>query len=165
MKKKTVLSLLVVLCLFLVTGCNKKSNNIISNTTWKASDSSQVIFTDKDISWYQSADNHDDNYYAGTYKFYRGEDAVKHITTELSEYNVTNAELERLFNSSKEGYEKANFVVFDITYSKFIVNGESKSILKPRRPWYGFILKDDTYLDVANMNTGTYYKFTKQADN
>ncbi len=135
--------------------------SLISNTTWIASGGSEVVFSKNRIDWYQDPKNYDDNYYSGVYKFYMGKDAVKYITQELSQYGVTKSELESLFRRSDE-YSEEKFVVFDIRYDKFILNGQEQRIVKPLAPWYGFILDDDTYLDVANMNTGTYYKFTKR---
>lgn len=133
----------------------------IKITTWIASDGSEVVFGNDTIYWYQKENEHDDNYYYGEFDFYVGEDAVKFITTELSDYGVTKAELEDLFERNEE-YNIDNFVVFDIVYDGIIIDGELTVPNRPRVPWYGFILEDNTYLDVANMNTGTYYKFTKK---
>ncbi|MBQ6510557.1 hypothetical protein IJI94_01150 [Candidatus Saccharibacteria bacterium] len=135
-------------------------NSLISNTTWIASDGSEAVFTETEINWYKDAENHSDNYYSGTYEFYIGEDAIDYITQDLSEYGITKSELKTLFDKNPE-YSKDNFVVFDIRYDEFIMDGEEQVVAKPLVPWYGFILDDNTYLDVANMNTGTYYKFTK----
>ena len=98
---------------------------------------------------------------SGEYEVYRGEEAIEYITEELSEYGVTKSELKSLFNRS-DLYDESTFVVFDIRYDKFVVSGEQRDIERPLVPWFGFVLEDDTYLDVANMNTSTYYKFTKQ---
>lgn len=136
-------------------------SSLMRNTTWQGSDGSEVVFTDNRINWYKSADDHLDNYYSGTYTFYIGKDAVNYITTELSEYYVTSSELQSLFNRS-EMYSESSFVVFDIRYDKFILNKQPQQIERPLVPWFGFLLEDGTFLDVANMNTGTYYQFTKK---
>ena len=137
------------------------STNILSNTTWNASDNSEMIFEEDRLYWYEYEDDHDDNYYAGSYKFYRGKEAVEHITTELSSYGVTKSEIQGVFDRSSI-YSEEDFIVIDINYDKFIMNGMDRKITRPQVPLYGFILKNDTYLDVANMNTATYYKFTKK---
>ena len=80
----------------------------------------------------------------------------------MSEYGITKNELSSVFDSNID-YSEDNFVVFDIRYDKFILDGEEQEIARPLVPWYGFILENNTYLDVANMNTGTYYKFTKSS--
>lgn len=135
-------------------------DSLISNTTWIASDGSEAVFTETEINWYKDAEDHSDNYYSGTYEFYIGEDAIDYVTQDLSEYGITRSEIDALIAKNSE-YSKDNFVVFDIEYDEFIMDGEEQVITRPLVPWYGFILKDNTYLDVANMNTGTYYKFTK----
>lgn len=87
--KKILFSLLVV-CLLVLTGCGKESSkNFVKNTTWTGSDESEVIFTDTRIDWYQSAEDHNDNYYSGEYKLYTGKKAVNYITKDLSEYGIT----------------------------------------------------------------------------
>ena len=159
--KKLLFSLLVVTALVL-TGCGKEnSKNLVSNTKWSGSDDSEVVFTDSRIDWYQSSDNHNDNYYSGNYKFYIGKKAVEYITNDLSEYGITKEELERVFNSRDE-FKESNFVVLDIRYDKFVLDGEEQEITRPLVPWFGFILEDDTFLYVVNMNTYSYYNFTKK---
>ena len=105
--KKGIKYFLLLLIVLGISGCsfvkvnigtkNTESSNIntdlggneMANTTWRDSDNSEVIFTNDRITWYQSANNHSDNYYAGNYKYYRGAAAVKYITEDLSEYGVT----------------------------------------------------------------------------
>ncbi len=140
---------------------NTEKESIIANTTWTTGDGSQVVFTKERIDWYRYPDDHNDNYYSGKYKFYIGKEAVKYVTEELKEYGLTKEELEDIFERS-EKYDESNFIVFDIRYDKFILEGEEQKITRPLVPWYGFILNNNTFLDVANMNTGTYYDFTKQ---
>ena len=157
--KKILLSLLVM-TLLVLTGCSKEKS-LVSNTTWVGSDDSEVVFTSNRINWYESADNHNDNYYSGKYKFYMGKKAVDYITKDLEEYGVTKAELERVFKSSDE-FSESNFVVFDIRYDKFVLDGKEQEIARPLVPWFGFILEDNTFLYLVNMNTSSYYNFTKK---
>ena len=131
----------------------------VADTSWVASDGSEMVFKQDDFKWYQHKDEYDDNYYSGTYEFYFGEKAVDYITTELKQYGVTKSELEDLFERNEE-YSENNFVVFDLKYDAIVVGGETSIPDQTLVPWYGFILEDGTYLDVANMNTGTYYKFS-----
>lgn len=159
--KKIILVILLVLC---ITGCNsekeeqKITRTLVENTSWIGADNSEIIFTDTKVSWYQSKYEHDDNYYLGTYEFYIGDEAVKFITTNLSNYNVTENELETLFQQNNN-YNRENFVVFNLLYETLTINGETSTLTTSQVPWFGFILEDNTYLDVANMNTGTYYDF------
>ena len=163
MKKIFLLFLLTLL----LVGCSfsKKEtpiNDEISNTTWVSNgDCSEMIFGETKFNWYQEEGVHNDNYYSGTFEYYRGSKAVEFITTELSQYGVTREELNELFARNKE-YSEDNFVVFNLVYDKLVMNSEETSLEKSLIPWYGFILKDGTYLDVANMNNGSYYAFVKQ---
>lgn len=152
---------IVVLSRFINNGINTKSSSLISNTKWKASDGSEVVFTSDRINWYRYSYDHSDNYYSGTYSFHIGKDAVDYITKNLSQYGVTKNELQSLFNRNTT-YSEDNFVVFDIRYDKYVVNKKNQTITRPVVPWYGFILNENTYLDVVNMNTSSYYKFTKE---
>lgn len=166
-----IIIILAVLAIFCLGGVvlnivknndiNTKESSLVNNTKWKGSDNSEIEFTNDRINWYRYSYDHSDNYYSGTYSFYIGKDAVDYITNNLSQYGVTRNELESLFNRNTT-YSEENFVVFDIRYDKFVINGENQTITRPLTPWYGFILNDNTYLDVANMNTATYYKFTKE---
>ena len=151
----------LVKVLFLNTTSEKAQKEYITGTTWYASDNSEMIFNEDRLYWYEKPEVHDDNYYSGKYKFYIGEEAVDYVTTKLSSYGVTRDELERIFDRS-DIYDKSNFIVIDINYDEYMLNGKMQTITNPNAPFYGFILKDNTYLDVANMNTATYFKFTKQ---
>lgn len=155
-----------LLALIILTGCSLKNmqetvQNEIRNTTWIASDGSEVVFGEKEIHWYQEENIHDDNFYAGTYEYYRGSEAINFITTELSSYGITEEKLEKVF-ASNDQYSEDNFVVFNIVYSSLTIDGKISEPAVSLVPWFGFILEDGTYLDVANMNTGTYYAFTKK---
>lgn len=163
--KKFWIFLVAILCL---VGCgNKKEEeqpkvNEMANTVWIASDGSEMVFGETEMNWYKDEGIHDDNYYTGTYEYYRGQDAVKFITTELSEYGITESELEEMFANGVEEETKENFVVFNLVYSGIVIGGETTIPERPLVPWFGFILENGTYLEVINMNTTSYYEFTKK---
>lgn len=133
----------------------------IKNNSWIATDGSEMKFGDGTMYWYQTEGAYNDNYYYGKYEFYIGEEAINYITTELSSYGVTREEIEELFERNEE-YNVENFVVFDMIYDGIVLNGVTTVPNRPQVPWYGFILNDYTYLNVANMNTGSYYNFTRK---
>lgn len=171
MKKRLLIIGIVVMILISLTGCMniettgkeeiKETKSIVENTKWIASDGSEMIFGKKELRWYQKEGHYDDNYYFGEYEFFIGDHAIEFITTDLSSYGVTKTELESLFERNEE-YNRDNFVVFNIEYDGIKMNGETTAPTVSLVPWFGFILEDNTYLDVANMNTGTYYSFTKK---
>lgn len=146
----------------------KTSTNLVASTTWIARDKSELVFTDYRLNWYKESNVHDDNYQSGNYNFYIGEEAIKFITTDLVDYGITEEELEELFTRATN-YEKDNFIVIDILFDEYVINNHDTQISNPHTPWYGFIvndeIKNETYLDVTNMNTKSYYLFTKQENN
>ncbi|MBE5820469.1 MAG: hypothetical protein E7310_06645 [Clostridiales bacterium] len=170
-KRLLIIGITIVMLLISLTGCmnieptrnleTKETKSVVENTKWIASDGSEMIFGKKELRWYQKEGYYDDNYYFGKYEFYIGDDAVQFITTDLRSYGVTETELEELFERSDE-YNRDNFVVFNIEYDGLKLNGETTKPTVSLVPWFGFILEDNKYLDVANMNTGTYYDFTKK---
>lgn len=145
------------------TNRRTEPSSLMNHTKWLSDDGSELVFTDERINWYRSMDDHNDNFYSGTFQFYIGQDAIQYLTQSLSEYEVTEADLQALFDRSSE-YDQSSFVVFDIRYDQYVVNGTEQVITRNLVPWYGFLLKDGTFLDVANMNTGSYYPFIKQTE-
>lgn len=135
-----------------------KVSNILEDTNWVATDGSYAVFKDGKLTWYQSVGSK--NYYEGNYDAYIGESAKKFLINNLKEYGVTEKELNDLLKRNKE-YNIDNLIVVDINYKSFMYNGSMQTIARPHVPWFGFILEDGTILDVANMNTQSYYKFKK----
>lgn len=167
--KKIVLLILMTL---IFVGCGaegenfgnktKSPKNEIVNTTWiNVSDGSELVFGEDEFFWYQHEGTHDDNYYYGQFEFYRGEEALTFITNDLKQYGVTREEVLNIIDVSDE-YLLEDFVVFNLNYSKIVIDGETTIPENSLMPWYGFILKNDSYLDVANMNNGSYYGFEKK---
>lgn len=142
-----------------------KENDSVSmqNTSWIAGDGSEIKFSYVTFSWYKIKDVYNDNYHSGTYKFFIGEDAVDYITEDLSKYGVTREELSNIF-SRNEQYSVDNFVVFEFEFNNSYIDGQYKASENKNTAWFGFLLDNGNYLDVANMNTATYYKFTKRID-
>lgn len=140
------------------------SNDIVSNTSWTATDdgSYMVFADDTDYAWYQSKDDKNDNYFAGTYQFYMGEAALQHITVDLADFGVTNDEMQNIFDNS-DTYDLEHFVCMTVANDSFMLSGVEQLGEIAEVHYYGFLLLDGTYLDIANMTTGAYYGFTKEA--
>lgn len=134
--------------------------NYIQNTTWIASDKSEMIFDKDRFNWYLNQNDHTDNVQYGSYIFYSGDLAVDYITTDLKSFGVTRSELDTLF-ASNEKYDASNFVVFNIKLEGYTINGQSTTLNKDIY-WYGFLLNNNQNLQVVNMITATYYNFTKK---
>lgn len=139
------------------------SENILAGTSWIAdNDGSQWVFEkDSSFHWYQKKGITDDNYYAGTYEFYMGADAMKYLTEDLSDYGVTEEELLEVIHRNSE-YTLDRLVCFTATNQSFMLDGQEQLSKPAMTHYFGFLLMDGTYLDIANMNTGSYYGFTKE---
>jgi hypothetical protein len=142
------------------------TNNImlkmfVQNTTWIASDNSEIIFDKDRFNWYLNQNDHTDNVQYGDYVFYVGDLAVEYITKDLKSFGVTTAELESLFASDDE-FGRENFVVFEINLTGYVIGGQETIVNSPIY-WYGFLLKNDKNLQVVNMSTATYYNFTRKS--
>ncbi len=142
-----------------------ENNNIIlktfiQNTTWVASDKSEIIFDKERFNWYLNQNDHSDNVQYGNYIFYVDSMAVDYITNDLKSFGVTKNELDKLF-ASNEKYNSSNFVVFNIKLEGYTINGKSTTVNKDIY-WYGFLLDNNQTLQVVNMSTATYYNFAKK---
>lgn len=161
---------LMLLLAFCSAGCGSTSaqedsggNDLLAGTSWIAdNDGSQWIFhEDQTFAWYLSKEVTDDNYYAGTYEFHIGQDAIDYLTNTLSDYGVTKEEMQQIFDRNEE-YALDNFICFSTTNQSFLLNGQEQLSEDVVTSYFGFVLLDGTYLDIANMITGTYYGFTKE---
>ena len=139
------------------------SPDLLAGTSWlSGDDNSQWVFgTDKTFHWYQMEGETDDNYFAGTYEFHVGQDAINYLTTELSDYGITERTIKRVISSNSE-YTLDNFVCFSCVNQSFMLRGKEQLSEDTLSSYLGFFLQDGTYLDIANMTTGTYYGFTKE---
>lgn len=168
-----IFQICLVLCLLLcMTACvnegavikdgTASSNEIVTDSAWRSvDDESYMVFKDDaNYAWYQVEGEEDDNYFAGTYEFYIGEAAVSHLTVDLAEFEITNEEIQDIFDSNEE-YSLENFVCMTVDNSSFMLNGEEQLAENKPMSYFGFLLRDNTYLDIVNMITGSYYGFIK----
>ena len=168
MKTKQLL-LLILACLSLtLTACGNKaadqdSKDLLAGTSWlSVNDHSQWVFhDDQTFHCYRSKDETDDNYYAGTYDFHIGQDAMDYLTQDLAQYGVTAEEMQEVIDRS-DTYTLDNLVCFSTTNQSFLLDGQEQLTEEVITAYFGFLLKDGTYLDIANMITGTYYGFEKE---
>ncbi|MBD5118405.1 MAG: hypothetical protein HDT37_04760 [Clostridiales bacterium] len=140
-----------------------RSPDSLAGTSWiAANDGSQWVFhEDQTFHWYQTKGETDDNYFAGTYEFHIGQDALDYLTTELSRYAVTEREMRDVISRVPE-YTVDNFVCFSCVNQSFMLDGKEQLSEETVSSYFGFLLLDGTYLDIANMTTGTYYGFMKE---
>ena len=158
-----IICVVAVAAIMLIPRTVSQSPDLLAGTSWlSGDDNSQWVFgTDKTFHWYQTEGETDDNYFAGTYEFHVGQDAVNYLTTELSEYGITERMIRQVISSNLE-YILDNFVCFSCVNQSFMLHGKEQLSEDTISSYLGFFLQDGTYLDIANMTTGTYYGFTKE---
>ena len=89
----------------------------ISGNTFLCGDSSQLCFQDGgDFRWYQSAEDHEHQYYEGVYEVYRGQEAMDQVAS-MTEYGLTMEELEQVLAASMNGYIPGGSRPSDYFYS------------------------------------------------
>lgn len=128
-----------------------------------AGDDSVIYFSnDGTFVWYRDDANHLDNYYTGTYEAHRGEKAVNYVTEELSDYAVTEEELEDYFvrNEGDDFYTRENYTVLTLCTEEAIIDGSNQVTEPYEKHYMGFM--EDGYYDAANMDSGEYASFTER---
>lgn len=158
-----VVCLAAVIAMVFIPRTAAQSQNLLAGTSWiAANDGSQWVFReDHTFHWYQTKGKTDDNYFAGTYEFHIGRDALNYLTTELSRYGVTEREMLDVISRAPE-YTIDNFVCFSCVNQSFLLHGKEQLSRENVTSYFGFLLLDGKYLDIANMTTGTYYGFMKE---
>ena len=158
-----VICVVAVAAIMLAPRKASQSPDLLAGTSWiSGNDNSQWVFgTDKTFHWYQTEGETDDNYFAGTYEFHVGQDAINYLTTECSDYGITERKIRQVISSNSE-YTLDNFVCFSCVNQSFMLRGKEQLSEDTISSYLGFFLQDGTYLDIANMTTGTYYGFTKE---
>lgn len=139
------------------------SPDLLAGTSWlSGDDNSQWVFhTDQTFAWYQRKGQTDDNYFAGTYEFHSGQDAVYYLTHSLSDYGLTKRDVKRVI-AQNPAYALDNFVCFSCLNQSFMLCKQEQLTEDVRSAYIGFLLRDGMYMDITNMTTGTGYGFTKK---
>ena len=80
------------------------TQDYISGNTFLCNDGSQLCLRDdSSFRYYQSADDHENQYYEGVYEVYRGQAAMEKIAS-MTEYGLTMEELEQVLAANMNGY-------------------------------------------------------------
>ncbi len=80
------------------------SQDYISGNTFLCGDGSQLCLEeDGSFRYYQSADDHENQYYEGIYEVYYGQAALEQIAS-MTEYGLTMEELEQVLSMNRNGY-------------------------------------------------------------
>ncbi len=134
--------------------------DIFDGNSYQAGDGSVIYFEDGEFIWYQDDSDHDNNIIYGTYDAYTGEDASDHIVYGLSDYGVTDEELDDYFamNADSDYYTEENFYCLVLHNEAVMIDGENQVDGPFDTPYMGFYV--DGYFDAANMRTAEYVYFS-----
>ncbi len=141
--------------------------NLIVGYTYKLDDDSVIEFSnDYKFKWWKDADS-EDNYYAGTYSVYYGEIAKERITEDLTQFAVTEDELDAYFerNEGDDIYNIDNLTLIELDHTEVVFDGVEEDMSgydTTTSYYYGFYDTTTKKLDAANMATATYYLFERQ---
>ncbi len=159
MKKYWLYWAIVVILCFSLTGCSDEKR--VSGYTWLGGDDSKLLLEkDGTFIWYQNPENTEDHYYTGTYEVYNGRKAITFLS-ELPESNLTKEDQEEMIGHLKNHRMKHYFAL--ILYREYhMIDGQNVLTETETKPYYGFLVNEDTYLDLIDMTTQTYQNFTKE---
>ena len=124
-----------------------------------ANDNSYLVLNkDKTFYWYKDIDNRDEYYY-GTYSIYRGENAIKYISTTLSIYGISE-QYQRDYLENKDNNNKIDYYYNLNLNNEKLVTGETEEKLYKETRYYGLASDDYKRFDLINMDANNYAIFT-----
>ena len=133
------------------------NENIIGNSYLANDNSYLVLNKDKTFYWYKDKDNKEEYYY-GVYTVYRGENAIKFITSDLSIYDISEKEQRDAINNSSIPNAIDHYYLINLNNEKSFINGKEEKMFKETR-YYGFATEDYKELDFVNIDANNYAIF------
>ena len=132
--------------------------------TFTADDGSTIYFyEDGTFDWYRDEENSDD-LKSGNYSAVFGDDAEEMLTTDLSEYGITQQELDDYHdrNEDVDLYKQENLVV--LTLETTDIELDDSEVDMPDLPYtvYYYGHCDGDSFDGVNMSTASYFILTRQ---
>lgn len=138
--------------------------DMLSGNSWLEEDGSFLVLNDDGtFKYYRDQNTLDNYYYTGDYKVFVGENAVKYIANELEKYGITEKE-QYDFIKRNEDYDIKDYYCLILNNEECIINGENTLKNVNVTPYMGMYHNEHDILDIANMNTGTYYMFKKVSE-
>lgn len=129
---------------------------LIGNSFVANDNSYLVLNKDKTFYWYKDIDNKDEYYY-GTFTIYRGENAIKYISSDLAIYDISE-EYQKSFLKDKD---IDNYYNVNLTNEKLITNGKEEKLNKVTR-YYGIATDNYNKLEFINMDANNIAIFSKK---
>lgn len=135
---------------------NKESFNI-SGYSWLGIDNSILYLNNNHkYSWYQNDQDHNNNFYAGDYEFYTGEDAINYISINLPEYGLTEEKQRNIIKNNN--YEIKDYYILIINCNKSIIDNQEQN-LNNTIYYYGFYNNNLNQLNLTNIQTNSSAQF------
>lgn len=131
---------------------NRAESFDISGNSWLGTDNSMLYLNnDKTYTWYQDDRNHNDNYHAGGYQIYTGEEAINYISNNLSQFGLTKEHQKSIIEN--KDYDIEDYYLIILNCNKSIINNEEQPNINNQLHYYGFYNKFLKQLDLINMST------------
>lgn len=133
----------------------------LADKSFNGSDGSELVFNGLSFTWYKDEGVHDDNYRYGFSSVYYGEDAREILKTDLSDYGVTEEELDDYFERNEDDsfYNPDCFCVMILHNVGAVLDKEESKEDSYDTPYMGFY--SSGYYDAVNMNSGNYAYFSE----
>lgn len=170
-KNKILIIILLIIIAFvlyfifslLLTKETKDYNyEVLIGNSYIADDNSYLVLNnDKTFYWYKDINNKDEYYY-GIYTIFRGENAVKYISSELAIYSISEEKQRNKIKESSIENAIDHYFNLNLNNEKYVVNGKEERMYKETR-YYGFASSNYEELIFFNMNTGqkAIFKYDK----
>lgn len=126
----------------------------------RAEDGSVIYFAeDGSFQWYRDDADHSNYYYTGTYEVYQGDTASSYVVNDLSEYGVTQEELEDYFarNGESSVYAPEYFTCLILHNEACMIDGKNEIVEAYATNYMGFL--KEGYYDAVNMASGEHASF------
>ena len=124
----------------------------IKGYSWLSDDKSILYLNgDNTYKWYANDNNHDDNYYQGKFKTYKGEEAISYIATNLKEYGLTEEEQRKFFNDENKSIN--DYYLLILTCEKMVINGKEEDGTDNMAYYYGFFSEKTMSLELTNLSS------------
>lgn len=146
-------------------GALPKPDNEFAGEAYQAGDGSVIYFSEDGTTfcWYQDDNDHDCNYYTGTYEVRMGDEAATYITEDLSDLGVEKEELENYLTSGPETEEEKRENLCCLSLKSEVLigeDGEINSEFEAHDSNYMGSYEDDRF-DGVRMETAEQATFTQ----
>lgn len=137
------------------------NQDYISGNTFLAGDGSQLCLQDDgSYLYYRSEDDHENQYYEGTYEVYYGQAAMDKVVS-MTEYGLTEEELDQVLAESMNGYIPGGSSPADFLYAEGLLEDDRERYTVCLDTFYAVILHNQNLVnspgDVEEVNQSTLY--------